>query len=75
MTREEIRSADEKTLQARWIELINDVRTYAPGKSEQNVEYLMIGLRLALIRDQKFDAIGYAEELGFRYGISICEVE
>ena len=74
MTKKEIRRSDEATLQARWNELINDVRTYEPGQSEQNVEYLMIGLRLALIRGQKFDAIGYAEELGFRYGISICEV-
>lgn len=68
MTKEEIRAANESTLQARWNELINDLKTYAPGRSDQNKEYLMIGLSLALIRGQKDDAIIYSEELLNRYG-------
>lgn len=67
MTKAEIRKADEATLQARWNELINDVKTYAPGQSEQNKEYLMIGEALALLRKQMDDAIGYSEELWDRY--------
>lgn len=67
MTKSEIRAADEKTLQARWNELMADVKTYAPGQSEQNKEYLMIGEALALIRNQKDDAICYSEELWDRY--------
>lgn len=68
MTKEEIRKADEATLQARWNELINDVKTYAPGQSEQNEEYLIIGEALALIRNQKDEAIEFSEELWDRYG-------
>lgn len=71
MTKEEIRKADEATLQARWNELINDVKTYAPGRSEQNKEYLMIGEALALLRKQTDDAIGYSEELWDRYRDSL----
>lgn len=67
MTKKEIRRSDEATLQARWNELINDVRTYEPGQSEQNKEYLMIGEALALIRNQIDDAISYSEELWERY--------
>lgn len=67
MTKEEIRKVGEATLQARWNELINDVKTYAPGQSEQNKEYLMIGEALALLRKQMDDAIGYSEELWDRY--------
>lgn len=67
MTKAEIRKADEATLQARWNELVNDVKTYAPGQSEQNKEYLMIGEALALLRKQMDDAIGYSEELWDRY--------
>ena len=67
MTKEEILKADEQTLQARWNVLIDDVKTYAPGKSEQNKEYLMIGEALALLRGQKDDAIEYSEELWNRY--------
>lgn len=67
MTKAEIRKADEATLQARWNELINDVKTYAPGQSEQNEEYLMIGEALAILRKQMDDAIGYSEELWDRY--------
>jgi len=68
LTKEEIRKADEATLQARWNELINDVKTYAPGQSEQNEEYLIIGEALALIRNQKDEAIEFSEELWDRYG-------
>lgn len=68
MRKEEIIKADEKTLQARWQELMDDVKTYAPGPSEQNKEFLLIGEALALIRDQKDDAISYSEELWDRYG-------
>lgn len=68
MTKAEIRAADEQTLQARWNELINDVKTYEPGQSDQNKEYLMIGMSLALLRGQKDDAISYSEELWDRYG-------
>lgn len=67
MTKEEIRAADEKTLQARWNILIDDVKTYAPDPSEQNKEYLMIGEALALLRKQMDDAIEYSEELWNRY--------
>ena len=67
MTKKEIRRSDEATLQARWNELINDVRTYEPGQNEQNKEYLMIGEALALIRNQIDDAISYSEELWERY--------
>lgn len=67
MTKKEIRRSDEATLQARWNELINDVRTYEPGQSEQNKEYLLIGEALALIRNQIDDAISYSEELWERY--------
>lgn len=68
MKKAEILKADEKTLQARWNELINDVKTYAPGRSEQNKEYLIIGEALALIRNQKDEAIEFSEELWDRYG-------
>lgn len=67
MTKKEIRRSDEATLQARWNVLIDDVKTYAPGQSEQNKEYLMIGEALALIRNQMDDAISYSEELWDRY--------
>ena len=67
MTKKEIRRSDEATLQARWSELIDDVTTYAPGQSEQNKEYLMIGEALALIRNQIDDAISYSEERWERY--------
>ena len=67
MTKKEIRRSDEATLQARWNELIDDVRTYEPGQSEQNKEYLLIGEALALIRNQIDDAISYSEELWERY--------
>lgn len=67
MTKKEIRRSDEATLQARWNELINDVRTYEPGQNEQNKEYLMIGEALALIRNQIDDAISFSEELWERY--------
>lgn len=67
MTKKEIRRSDEATLQARWNELINDVRTYEPGQNEQNKEYLLIGEALALIRNQIDDAISYSEELWERY--------
>ncbi len=75
MTREQIRRADEQTLQTRWNELIEDVKTYAPGRSEQNREYLLIGLSLALLRKQTDDAIGYSEELWDRYHETLMEVE
>lgn len=67
MTKKEIRRSDEATLQARWNELIDDVRTYEPGQSEQNKEYLLIGEALALIRNQMDDAISFSEELWNRY--------
>ena len=67
MTKKEIRRSDEATLQARWNELIDDVRTYEPGQNEQNKEYLLIGEALALIRNQIDDAISYSEELWERY--------
>lgn len=67
MTKDEIRAADEKTLQKRWNELMADVKTYMPGKSEPNREYLLIGEALALIRGQIDDAIEYSQELWDRY--------
>ena len=75
MTKEQIRRADEQTLQARWNELIDDVKTYAPGQSEQNKEYLLIGISLALLRKQTDDAICYSEELWDRYHETLMEVE
>ena len=67
MTKEEILKADEQTLQARWNVLIDDIKTYEPGPSELNMEYLMIGERLALLRNQIADAIVYSEDLWNRY--------
>ena len=68
MTKAEIRAADESTLQERMITLMADTKTYEPGKSDQNREYLMIGQRLALMRGQTDEAIVYSEELLNRYG-------
>lgn len=71
MTKAEIRAANESTLQARWNELIDDVKTYEPGQSDRNKEYLMIGMSLALLRGQMDDAIEYSEELWDRYHESL----
>ncbi len=71
MTKAEIRAANESTLQARWNELIDDVKTYEPGQSDQNKEHLMIGMSLALLRGQVDDAIEYSEELWDRYHESL----
>lgn len=67
MTKEEILKADEQTLRARRNVLIDDIKTYEPGPSELNMEYLMICERLALLMNQIADAIVYSEDLWNRY--------
>lgn len=75
MKKAEILKADEKTLQTRWNELINDKATYAPGLHDQRREYLMIGERLALMRKQMDEAIMYSIELYEQFGEALTEVE
>lgn len=71
MTKAEIKQADEKTLQKRWVELMNDPEVYAPYLSHSRMEYLMIGVRLSILRGQNDEAIVYSCELYEQFGESI----
>jgi len=73
MTREEILKADEDMLQERWVELMYNPKTYRPDQNEANKEYLMIGIRLKLMRKQYKEAAEFSEELMKRYGESLKE--
>ena len=73
MTKAEILHASQEELQRRWIDVMNDRRTWEPEKSEQKKEWLMIGIRLALMRGDKLQATLLAIELEDNYGESLAK--
>lgn len=73
MTKDEIMTASKTALQTRWVYIMNIRETWLPEKNELRREWLMIGVRLALLRGDTDRAAELAIELKETYNESLKE--
>lgn len=73
MTKDEIMTASKAALQTRWVYIMNIPETWLPEKNELRKEWLMIGVRLALLRGDTDRAAELAIELKETYNEALKE--
>ena len=67
-------SASKTALQTRWMYIMNIPETWIPQPNELRKEWLMIGIRLGILRGDNERAAELAEELQREYNESLKEV-